>query len=184
MRIALRIVGILVAALFVLGLIGLVLPGHFHVERSAVIAAKPAAIYPMIGDLRAWPQWGVWFKRDPAMQITYSASTTGVGDWSQWTSKTEGSGKMTISTSQAPEDFEYHMEFTDMGMTSRGTLRLTDGPAGTTRVTMTMRGDLGHSPLNRWFGLFMDKMVGPDFDEGLANLRKISEAPTASERRP
>jgi hypothetical protein len=47
-----------------------------------------------------------------------------------------------------------------------------------------MRGDLGHNPLNRWFGLFMDKMVGPDFDEGLANLRRISETPLPSERRP
>jgi len=39
-----------------------------------------------------------------------------------------------------------------------------------------MEGDLGHSPVNRWFGLFMDKLVGPDFDAGLANLKRLSES--------
>jgi len=41
---------------------------------------------------------------------------------------------------------------------------------------MSMEGDLGRSPLNRWFGLFMDKLVGPDFEAGLANLKRLSEA--------
>ena len=42
---------------------------------------------------------------------------------------------------------------------------------------MGMEGDLGRSPINRWFGLFMDRLVGPDFEAGLANLKRISEAP-------
>ena len=62
-------------------------------------------------------------------------------------------------------------------MASKGTLELAAGPDGTTRVTMAMEGDLGHSPVNRWFGLFMGRLVAPDFEAGLANLKRMSEAP-------
>ena len=50
-----------------------------------------------------------------------------------------------------------------------------DGKA--TRVTWTMNGDMGGNPVYRWMGLFMDKMVGPDFDAGLANLKALAEKP-------
>ena len=178
MKIFMRIVGTLVGLAVVLALIGLLLPGRYRVERTAVIAAKPAAIFPLIGDLKAWPQWGVWFQRDPAMQVAYSPATSGVGAWSEWKSKSQGDGRMTITTVQAPALFEYRIEFPDMGMAATGTMVLVPGADGTTQVRMGMEGDLGRSPVNRWFGLFMDRMIGPDFDAGLSNLKKISEAPS------
>jgi hypothetical protein len=175
MRLIVRVFGVLVGLWVLLLLVGFVLPGHFRVERATVIAARPSAVFPLVGDLRAWRQWGVWFKRDPAMQVNYSAATTGVGGWSQWTSKSQGDGKMTISAVRSPEYFEYRMEFPDMGMVSVGTMTLAEVPGGT-RVTMAMEGDLGRSPINRWFGLFMDRLVGPDFEGGLANLKTLGEA--------
>jgi hypothetical protein len=177
MKILLRVLLGLVGLAVVLVLVGLVLPGHYRVERSVVIAAKPAAVYPMVGDLKAWAKWGVWFRRDPAMQIAYSPATTGVGDWSAWTSKSQGSGKMIISTVQPPYDFQYRMEFADMGMAASGDMVLAPVGAGSTQVTMSMEGDLGRNPVYRWFGLFMGKMIAPDFDQGLANLKGIEEAP-------
>ncbi len=175
-KVLIKVFGALVALWLVLLLVGLVLPGHYRVERSAVVAARPAAIYPLVGDLRAWSRWGVWFSRDPAMQISYSPVTNEVGSWSQWKSKSQGDGKMTIAVLRPGEDFEYRMDFPDMGMVSRGGMALSPGADGTTRVTMSMEGDLGRSPVNRWFGLFMDKLIGPDFEAGLANLKGLSEA--------
>jgi hypothetical protein len=172
-----RIFGALVAVWVVLLVVGFVLPGHFRVERSVGVAAKPARIFPLVGDLRAWSRWGVWFARDPQMKIAYSPVTSEVGSWSQWASKSQGDGKMTVSRIRPGEDFEYRMEFPDMGMVSLGTVSLAPVPDGSTRVTMTMEGDLGHSPVSRWFGLFMDRLVGPDFDAGLANLKGLAEAP-------
>ncbi len=179
MKLLIRIFGGLVAVWLLLLLIGLVLPGHYRVERSVVVAAKPAKIYPLVGDLRSWAKWGVWFERDPAMKISYSPVTSEVGSWSSWTSKSQGDGKMTISLVRPPEAFEYRMDFSDMGMVARGTLVL--APVGdlSTRATMSMEGDLGRSPINRWFGLFMDKLIGPDFDSGLSNLKRLAEAPGA-----
>jgi Polyketide cyclase / dehydrase and lipid transport len=174
-KLIIRIFGVLVGIWVLLMLVGFVLPGHYRVERSVVIAAKPAVIFPHVGDLRAWRDWGVWFKRDPAMQITYSPITNEVGAWSQWTSKSQGDGKMTVSAVHVPDDFEYRMDFTDMGMVSHGTLVLSPAPDGATRATMAMEGDLGRNPLYRWFGLFMGKLIAPDFDAGLANLKTLSE---------
>lgn len=176
-KLVIKIFGALVGLWVVLVLVGFILPGHYRVERTAMINARPAVVFPLVGDLKAWRQWGVWFSRDPAMQIEYSPATTEVGAWSQWKSKSQGDGKMTILSVHPTDDFEYRMEFSDIGMVSRGTMALAPGPDGATRVTMAMEGDLGHNPLYRWFGVFMNKLVGPDFEGGLANLKRLSEAP-------
>jgi uncharacterized protein YndB with AHSA1/START domain len=176
MKLLIKIFGAIVALWLVLVLVGFLLPGHYRVERTIVINAKPAAVYPLIGDLKAWRQWGVWFARDPAMQIEYSPATTEVGAWSQWKSKSQGDGKMIISAVHPNDDFEYSMVFADIGMLSHGTMALAPTPDGATQVTMAMDGDLGHNPLYRWFGVFMNKLVGPDFEAGLANLKKLSES--------
>ena len=174
MKLVIRIFAVLVVIWVILLAVGFVLPGHYRVERTVLVAAKPEAVYPLVADLKAWKRWGVWFARDPGMQISYSPATNEVGAWSQWKSKTQGDGKMTISSVRPPEYFEYRMEFTDMNMVSTGTMGLKAADGGT-RVSMTMEGDLGRSPVNRWFGVFMDKLVGPDFDQGLANLKRIAE---------
>jgi polyketide cyclase/dehydrase/lipid transport protein len=175
MKLIIKIFGVIFGIWVVLMLVGFFLPGHFRVERRIVIAASPAAIYPLVSDLRAWKGWGVWFARDPDMKISYSPATTEVGAWSQWTSKSQGDGKMTISSTHPNDLFEYRMEFSDMGMVSLGGMRLTPVDRAGTEVSMTMEGDLARNPMYRWFGLFMDKLVGPDFEAGLVNLKRLSE---------
>lgn len=176
MKLVIKVFGVLFALWVVLVLVGFALPGHYRVERSVVVNAKASAIFPLVGDLKAWRQWGVWFARDPAMQIEYSPATTEVGAWSQWRSKSQGNGKMTITAVHPDDDFEYTMLFADIGMVSHGTLALAPEAGGGTRVTMAMDGALGHNPLYRWFGVFMGKLVGPDFEAGLANLKRLSES--------
>ena len=175
MKLVIKIFGTIVALWVILVLVGLILPGRYRVERSILIGAKPAAIFPLVGDLRAWSRWGVWFARDPGMQIEYSPATTEVGAWSEWKSKSQGDGKMTITAVHPNDTFEYSMLFADIGMVSRGTMALVEVPGGGTKVTMAMDGNLGHNPLYRWFGVFMDKLVGPDFEAGLANLKRLGE---------
>jgi hypothetical protein len=175
MKLIIKIFSALFGLWVVLVVVGFFLPGHYRVERTTVIAASPAVIYPLVSDLKAWRKWGVWFARDPDMKISYSPATTEVGAWSEWTSKSQGDGKMTISSTHPSDFFQYQMEFKDVGMVSLGGMRLTSIDPTMTQVSMTMEGDLGRSPMYRWFGLFMNKLVGPDFEAGLANLKRISE---------
>lgn len=173
MKTLIKILGGLAALVLVLVLVAFAFPRHYRVERSLVINAKPEAVLAQVADLSAWKNWGAWQERDPQMKLSYSSPATGVGAWSAWESKQEGNGKMTI-TAQTPGRVDYLLEFPDMGMKSNGVMELR-AEAGGVRVVWSDSGDLGMNPMNRWVGLFLDKMIGPDFERGLANIRKLAE---------
>ena len=169
---------LLVIVILAAGLVGvgLLLPSQFRVERSATINAPADKVYSLVSDPRAWAKWTVWNKRDPAMKIAYSGAATGAGAKWSWESKSEGNGTMAFTRADPAKGVEFDLAFPDMGMTSRGSIALE--PAGNaTRVTWANFGDLGSNPLVRYFGLVMDRMVGPDFEAGLAGLKALAEAP-------
>ena len=173
MKILLKIIGGLAVLVLLLVLVAFALPRQYRVERSVVINAKPEAVLAQVADLRAWKNWGAWQERDPQMKLSYSTQTTGVGAWSAWESKSEGNGKMTI-TEQTTARVLYLLEFPDMGMKSNGSMEMV-AETGGTRLIWVDAGDLGMNPLSRWFGLFLDKMIGPDFEKGLVNLKRLVE---------
>ena len=174
MKIVLYILGGLAALVVLLTLVGLLLPRRYHVERSAVIKAQPTVVYAQVADLKAWKNWGVWFARDPQMQAVYSENTGGIGGWSAWKSKSQGNGKATLTTLTAPTYAAYSLQFEGMGFASQGSFTLTPVADGI-RVVWVDAGDLGLNPLSRWFGLFLDRMIGPDFEAGLAKLKALCE---------
>ncbi|MGB8856695.1 MAG: SRPBCC family protein [Burkholderiales bacterium] len=169
-KILLGVAGLLVA----LVLISFILPADYRVERSLEIAAPPEKIYPLIADPREWKNWGVWNQRDPNMKMEYSGAPSGAGAKWTWESKSEGSGSMEFTRAEAPAMVEYTLYFPEFGSRSGGKLTLT--PSGNaTRVSWTNEGNLGSNPLNRYFGLLMDKMLGDDFIAGLKNLKALAE---------
>lgn len=172
-KVLLILVALLVAVV-VVG--GLMLSPKFAVTRSITIAAAPDKIYPLIADPRAWKQWSVWTQRDPAMTIDYSGAASGAGAVWAWKSKSQGDGRMTFTTAEPPARLGYELFFPDFGTTSTGEFRL-QAQGGGTQVTWSMNGDMGSNPVYRWMGLFMDKMVGPDFDSGLTQLKATAEKP-------
>jgi uncharacterized protein YndB with AHSA1/START domain len=177
MRKAIKWSAIVLAVLvLVLLLGGLMLSSDFRVVRSTRIAAPPDKVYALIADPREWKRWTVWNQRDPAMAITYSGPASGAGAGWAWTSKSEGDGKMTFTAAEPGKRLAYDLYFPDFGTTSTGALDLTP-EAGATRVTWSMSGNMGRNPLFRWFALFGDRMVGPDFEGGLANLKALAEKP-------
>ncbi|HEY0955205.1 MAG TPA: SRPBCC family protein [Roseateles sp.] len=155
---------------------GLLLSPRFSLSRNVVINAAPDKIYALVADPRGWKAWSVWNRRDPAMAIEYSGPASGPGAVWAWRSKTEGDGRMTFTTAEPGRRLGYELFFPDFGTTSTGELRL-EPKGGSTQLTWTMNGDMGANPVYRWMGLFMDKLVGPDFDAGLANLKALAEKP-------
>jgi uncharacterized protein YndB with AHSA1/START domain len=168
------VLGIFVGLCVLLLAGGLLLPSGFKVVRSAGIAAPPDAVYALVADPRAWARWGVWTQRDPRMQISYSGPPTGAGAVWEWKSVSEGDGRMTFTAAEPSTRVAFDLFFPDFGSTSKGEIAFTPDGGGT-RVVWTMNGDMGANPIYRWMGLFMDKMVGPDFDAGLANLKRLAE---------
>jgi len=162
----------LVLAVFVL--VGFVLPKEYSVQRSVVISAEPSEVYPNIVDLRKWSKWGVWFKRDPDMVLSYSGPDRAIGMRSEWKSISEGNGEMEITQLEHNKRVVYRLYFPDFDMGSTGVVELQETDSGT-RVTWRDEGAVGINPLDRYFVLMMDDMIGPDFELGLENLKTVTE---------
>lgn len=175
MKILIKILGGLAALVLVLVVISFFMPQTYRVERAIVIQAKPEAVFPLLADLKQWSKWGVWYERDPAMTIAYSPVTTGVGAFSDWKSKTQGNGKATVTAVVPLQSVTYTLEFPDDGMLGVGVLTLSPAEQGAVRVATAMQGDLGMNPVMRLMGPFLDKMIGPDFEAGLAKMKRVAE---------
>lgn len=173
---ALAIVG---AIVLIVVLVGFVLPSKYTVERSIEISAPARTIYDHIVEPKQWTKWSVWTKRDPQMRITYSGPPFGMGARWSWVSKSEGTGSMQLTRVEPDKRVEYALSFPDFGMKSEGSLAIE--PAGERmKVTWTNSGDVGPNPLKRYLAVMMDRMVGPDFEAGLANLKAVVESKPAS----
>jgi uncharacterized protein YndB with AHSA1/START domain len=153
---------------------GLALSGEFRAARSTVIAAPPDKVWALLADPREWKRWSVWNRRDPQMAITYTGPASGAGAAWAWKSASEGDGKMTFTAAEPGKRLAYDLFFPDFNTTSTGALELAPEGNGT-KVTWTMNGNMGKNPLFRWIALFGDRMVGPDFEAGLANLKALAE---------
>ena len=165
-------------ALVVVGA-GLFIPSSFSVQRSIEINAPPKKIYDLIVEPKKWQQWSVWTQRDPNMRITYSGPPFGMGAKWSWVSKSEGSGSMQLTRVEPDKRVEYSIFFPEFGMRSTGAIAI--APAGErTRVTWSTAGDVGPNPLKRYLAVMMDRMVGPDFEAGLENLKALAESKPAS----
>jgi len=151
-------------------------PDIFRVERSATIKAPPDRIFGMINDLRGWGAWSPYEKKDPDMKRTFSGASSGKGAVYAWDGdKNVGQGRMEIVETAAPSKVVIKLDFM-RPFEAHNTAEFTMQPeADATRVTWAM-----HGP-NLFIGkvistfLDMDKMVGKDFEDGLANLKTLAE---------
>ena len=164
------------AALIVLFLIVVVTrPADFRVERSATLAASPAALFAQVNDHHKFTAWNPFMKLDPNVKNTYSGPDSGVGAVCSWDGNSDiGAGSSTIIESKPGELIRMRMDW-KRPMESVATVDFTFKPAGDkTVVTWAMYGQNGF--MGKAVSLFMDcdKMCGPQFEQGLANLGKVA----------
>lgn len=174
MRNVLRVIVLLVALL--LAFINS-RPAAFHVERSATIAAPGEVVFAQVGDFHNWKAWSPWEKLDPHMQVAFEGPPAGVGSAYHWTGNDKvGEGRMTILESDPGRRLAVRLDMLKPWK-STNTCAFDLTPAGTgTHVTWSMDGH--NNFLMKTMSVFesMDKMVGPDYERGLANLKQVAEA--------
>lgn len=161
------------------GFFGLVLrrPDEFRVERSVRIEAPPERIYPHIADFRRWSEWSPYERYDPSMKKTHSGAPSGKGAIYEWHGSAKvGQGRMEITDTTAPTSITVKLDFIKP-FKANNTAQFTLVRAGSaTDVTWSMH---GLSPMvTKVMGVFMnmDKMVGRDFEHGLASMKSLAEA--------
>jgi hypothetical protein len=152
-------------------------PDSFRIERSATIKAPPEKIASFINDFHRWTVWSPWEKIDPQLKRTYSGAESGKGAAYAWEGNNKvGSGRMEITESAVPSKIVLRLDFISP-MEAHNTTEFTlQGGAQGTTVTWAM---FGPSPyVSKLMGVFfnMDRMIGGQFEQGLANLKAASES--------
>jgi effector-binding domain-containing protein len=176
MKVLKRILLILAIIIVLVLVIGFFLPGKYHVERSATINAPQDVAFDQVNNMKNWPKWSPWQKLDPNMQVTYSGPEAGKGASYSWKGNRKVmSGTQTIVESTSPTMVKDEMHFEGFDQPSYVTFKFDKQDSGT-KVTWMIDGDLGNNPLHRWMGLMMDKMLGEEFEQGLANMKQVAEA--------
>lgn len=174
MKLALKILKYLVGIVVVLLAAGFLLPSTYSAQRSVTINAPVEKVFPLVANHKEWKRWSVWNQRDPNMLMTYSGPEMAAGSKWSWKSKSEGNGGMEFSAVEANKRVGYILTMEDMTPATGDLKFTTEGAA--TKVSWDINGNAGMNPVFRWFGLFMDKMIGPDFEAGLKNLKKLAES--------
>ncbi len=166
----------LIAIIVVAVVLGLVLPSKIHVERSTVIHAAPSAVFALVNDFRKFNLWSPWAKLDPNTQYTFSGADSGVGAKMEWHSehRNVGNGQQQIMVSEPDLRVQTALNFGDMG-TAFATFELIPSGADT-HVIWGFDQDNGYNIVGRYFGLMMDKFIGPDYEHGLVNLKTLAES--------
>jgi hypothetical protein len=148
----------------------------FEVTRSMTVDAAPEKVHALVNDFREWQKWSPWEDLDPALVRTYAGAERGVGATYAWKgNRKAGQGSMEI-TGSAPERIDVAVTFL-RPFKATNDVRFALEPASTgTAVTWTMSGE--QKGLAALFGKFvsMDKLVGKDFEKGLARLKTAAEA--------
>jgi uncharacterized protein YndB with AHSA1/START domain len=148
----------------------------YTVARASTVNAPAATVYENIADFHRWTQWSPWEGLDPAMRRTYSGPDSGPGTIYEWSgNRKAGEGRMEITDAVEPSRIEIALEFLKPFKSSSTTTFELEPVGDTTRVTWTMVGP--KTFVTKVMGLFksMDKMIGPDFEKGLEQLKAASE---------
>ena len=155
------------------------LPRDVHVTRSIVIDRSAAAVFPFLNSLRRFNEWSPWSAIDPNVKINFSGPESGVGAHMAWAGNSKvGSGTQTITNSVENTRVIVDLDFGGMGVAKASWLL---SPAGEgTRVEWTLDTTVGDNPIGRYMGLFMDRMMGPDYEQGLAKLKQRVESNAAA----
>ncbi len=152
-------------------------PAEMHVTRELTINAAPETLFPFINNAQKADEWMPWKDSDPDVKMEYSGPIEGVGAKSSWNSKGQmGTGEALVTESQPNKFVKTQLTYTKpFQMVQTAEISLTPVDSGT-KVQWSVRGQ--NNLFFKLLGVFMDcdKMVGSEFEKGLAKLKILAEA--------
>jgi len=151
-------------------------PDTFRVRRATSINAPPEKIFALINDYHSWGSWSPYEKLDPTMKRTYSGAANGRGAVYEWEGNSKaGKGRMEITDTAPPSKVTINLDFVKP-FEAHNIVEFTLEPTGdSTNVTWAMHGPTPYVAKIMHVFLNMDRMVGKDFETGLANLKTVAE---------
>lgn len=151
-------------------------PDTFRVQRSISIKAQPEKIFPLINDFHSWMAWSPWEKMDPMLKRTYSGSAQGQGARYGWDGNNNvGTGHMEIMETAPPSKVLIKLDFIEPFEGHNIAEFTLEGNGDSTNVTWAMYGPAPYMAKVMSLLKDCDKMVGPQFETGLANMKAVAE---------
>lgn len=151
-------------------------PNEYRVARSTTINAPSERVFAQVNDFRKWEAWSPWAKIDPAMKVTYGGPPSGVGATYAWVGNDEvGEGRMTINESHPSSHIKIDLEFIKPFASLADTEFILKPNGDKTDVEWSIAGK--HNVISKAMCLVvsMDKMIGPDFEKGVNQLKTAAE---------
>lgn len=180
-RSVLRIVAVVAVVLLVVvaGIFGIAAtqPDEFRIVRTATVAAPAADVFPQVSDFHNWEEWSPWAKLDPNAKNTFEGPASGEGAVFAWDGNDKvGAGRMTVLESRPNERLKIKLEFTRPMQDTSTTIFEFKPEGDKTLVTWSMDGR-HQNLLGKTICMLMnmDKVVGGQFETGLANLKSVVE---------
>lgn len=174
MRILKITVWVVLFLLFDFLIIPLFLPAAYHLERSTKIVAPKEKVYSLVSDFNYRSTWDPWLEMDSTVQLEVLGNPGEVGTGYKWNSTLLGTGSLRITELKPNDMIISDLEFKSPRKDHANVTWIFYSKTDTTHVTWALEGKLKY-PVGRFMGLFMDKMMGPDLENGLSNLKNICE---------
>ena len=170
------ILSLIAIPVIIFAIVAAMQPSDFRVTRTATITAPASAVFPHVNDLQKWDAWSPWAKLDPNAKNSFEGPASGVGAIMRWAGNNKvGQGSMTIMESRPDEFIQFKLEFLKPFKATNTAEFTFNSENNQTTVTWSMYGK--NNFMGKAMGLFMscDKMVGGQFEKGLATLKSVVE---------
>jgi uncharacterized protein YndB with AHSA1/START domain len=157
---------------------GYLLPDEVNLQRQTVINAPPEKVFALVGGYKRFNEWSPWAELDPTTVYTFEGPEAGVGAKMSWASNDPnvGAGSQTITEHVANSHVAVDLDFGAMGKSQAYWDLQPEGTGTLATWGFKMKLD---GLMDRWFGLLMDRFIGPDYDKGLAKLKALAEKEAA-----
>lgn len=165
-----RIASYMACGIAALAVAALALPRHVNIERSALIEASPEAVIELAASNTGYQAFNPYKDLDPNLQVEMFGPASGVGSGFSFESK-DGAGQQTVASVTA-DQVVFDLDLGPLGQPTQAISAIAVN--GATEVTWSMDMDLGMNPVFRVMGLFMDGMIGPNLELGLANIADVA----------
>ena len=159
-----------VGTIAVAALAALALPRHVYIERTAMISAAPAAVITLAASNEGYQSFNPYKDLDPNLTVDLFGPTSGIGSGFAFESK-DGAGQQSV-VSVTEEQVVFDLDLGPLGQATQAISAIAVDDA--TEVTWSMNMDLGLNPVFRGMWLFLDDMIGPNFELGLANIADVA----------
>lgn len=152
-------------------------PDTFRIQRSATIKAPPQKIFAILNDFHRSESWSPYEKKDPMMKRTFSGAANGKGAVYEFDGNKEvGKGRLTITDTVPASKVTIALDIVEP-FAAHNIVEYRLEPLGdATQVTWSMTGQSPYIAKVICLFMDMDRMVGKDFEVGLANLKAVAEA--------